>query len=60
MSEHPEEREDSETDRPSPGGEGDEPGAIGSSESRDQPPAVPAEDDDTEAGDTDQHSSSGA
>jgi hypothetical protein len=60
MTEHSEDREDTETGRPSPGGEPDEPGAIGGdSESRDRPPAVPA-DDDAETGDTDQHSGSGA
>jgi hypothetical protein len=60
MSEHPEERDDPETERPSPGGNPDEPGPLGDSEeSREKPPAAPT-DDDAEAGDTDQHSSSGA
>ncbi|MCW3066718.1 MAG: hypothetical protein JWN32_3890 [Solirubrobacterales bacterium] len=60
MSEHPEEERDPETGRPSPGSDPDRPGPEGGSEeSRDRPPAVPS-DDDAEAGDTDQHSSSGA
>jgi hypothetical protein len=60
MTEHPEETEDDETGRPSPGGDPDEPGPLGGSEeSRERPPAAPA-DDDAPAGDTDQHSSSGA
>jgi hypothetical protein len=60
MSDHPEEKPDSETERPSPGSDPDAPGAQGGSEeSRERPPAAPS-DDDAEAGDTDQHSSSGA
>jgi hypothetical protein len=60
MTEHPEENPDPGTERPSPGGDPDAPGSLGGSdESREKPPAAPT-DDDAEAGDTDQHSSSGA
>jgi hypothetical protein len=51
---------DPKTGRPSPGDDPDEPGAQGDSEeSRENLPAEPS-DDDKAAGDTDQHSSSGA
>lgn len=36
------------------------PGTKGDSDAKDRPPAVPAEDDDSPLGDTDQHSSADA
>jgi hypothetical protein len=48
---------DDETPRREPEDERDEPGAEGGSGgSADVPPAVPADDDDSALGDTDQHS----
>ncbi len=47
-----------EREEPAPEDRPEEPGAEGgsSSEAADKPPAVPSGDDDTPAGDTDQHS----
>ena len=47
-----------EREEPAPEDRPDEPGAEGGSgsESADKPPAVPARDDDSPVGDTDQHS----